>query len=81
MVPYLGDIGKAGKYAAKAKQQMKRLSKGEIKAFKQKIGDVHKEKINSRQDLFKDSEGNIYSFPKNGDGPGNETGYSTDDLW
>lgn len=45
------------------------------------MGDVHENKINSRQDLFIDEQGNILSFPKNGEGPGNETGFTIDDLW
>ena len=80
MIPYLGDAAKAGKYGAKAAKNFKRLSKGEVKALKKEIGDVHDVKINYRQDLFKDSNGDIYSFPKNGKGPGDETGYNVKDL-
>ena len=80
IVPYLGDAAKAGKYGVKAANNFKRLSKGEVKALKNEIGDVHDIKINSRQDLFKNSNGDIYSFPKNGRGPGNETGYNVRDL-
>ena len=65
----------------KVGKDFKRLSKGEIKQFKKNVGDVHENKINLRQDLFKDEQGNIWSFPKNGEGPGNETGFTIDDLW
>ena len=66
MVPYFGDAAKAGKYGVKVAKDFKRLSKGEVKAVKKEIGDVHDIKINSKQDLFKNSNGDIYSFPKNG---------------
>ena len=83
--PGFGDAAKDGsklyKGARKAGKDFRRLSKGEIKQFKKKVGDVHENKINSRQDLFIDEQGNILSFPKNGEGPGNETGFTIDDLW
>ncbi len=79
-VPYFGAVEKVAKYGVKAAKNLKRLSKGEVKALKKEIGDVHDIKINSKQDPFKDSNGDIYSFPKNGKGPGDETGYNVRDL-
>lgn len=54
--------------------QMKKLSEGEIKALKDRGIDPHDLKPNSKFDLFKDKDGNIYVKPKDGSGPGEPTG-------
>lgn len=57
-----------------ASAQMKVLSKGEITALKRRGIDPHDLKPNSKYDLFKDKDGNIYVKPKDGSGPGDPTG-------
>jgi len=61
--------------------QDKRLSDGEIKRLGKKI-DIHKLKGGnpSKKDLFKDKDGNIYTKPKSGTGPGDETGLNINDY-
>ena len=74
IVPYIGDGAKAGKYGAKAvnavnkSNDIKRLSNGEIKSLKNNGINVHDLKINSKQDLFKNSDGDIIAYPKMGRG-------------
>ena len=58
-------------------KQMQKLSKGEIKALKGKGIDPHDLKPNSKFDLFKDKDGNIFVKRKNGAGPGDPTGINT----
>ena len=64
--PGFGDAAKGGsklyKGARKAGKDFRRLSKGEIKQFKEKVGDVYENKINSRQDLFIDDKGTFCRF-------------------
>jgi len=61
----------------------KSLSKGEIKKLKKARIDPHSlkpKKHGSRYVLFKDENGNISVFPKNGKGPGDPTGININDL-
>ena len=67
----------AKKAAKRGAKQMKKLSKGEIKAPKDRGIDPHDLKPNSKFDLFKDKDGNIFVKPKNGAGPGDPTGINT----
>jgi RHS repeat-associated protein len=60
--------------------QMKKLSPGEIKKLKDKGIDPHNLKPNSKYDLFKDKDGNIYVKPKDGSGPGDPTGININAL-
>jgi len=61
--------------------QRKRLSKGEIKKLQDAGIDPHDLKENnSRLDLFKDPNGDIYIHPKNGSGPGDPTGLNIYNL-
>jgi Bacterial toxin 33 len=63
--------------------QDKELGKGEIKRLKEGDVDVHELKGGknaSKQDLFKDREGNIYVKPKGGRGPGEPTGLNVNDF-
>jgi hypothetical protein len=59
---------------------MKKLSPGEIKKLKDKGIDPHNLKPNSKYDLFKDKDGNIYVKPKDGSGPGDPTGININAL-
>jgi hypothetical protein len=49
-------------------------TKAEIRALKKRNIDPHELKPNSKYDLFKDKDGNIYVKPKDGSGPGEPTG-------
>jgi len=60
--------------------QDKKLSKGEIKKLKDGGVDPHDLKDNSKQDLFKDKDGNIFIKPKSGIGPGDPTGQNINDF-
>jgi RHS repeat-associated protein len=60
--------------------QMKRLSPDEIKKLQQNGIDPHDLKPNSRYDLFKDKDGNLFVKPKNGSGPGDPTGLNINEL-
>jgi hypothetical protein len=58
---------------------MKKLSKGEIDKLMEKGINPHSLKPDSKYDLFKDVDGNIYVKPKNGSGPGDPTGINIHD--
>lgn len=63
--------------------QDKRLSAGEIKQLQKAGHDVHEMKGGenaSKYDLFKDKDGNVYVKPKDGKGPGEETGVNLNTL-
>ena len=60
--------------------QDKRLTKGEIKKLIDKGVHPHDLKDNSRQDLFKDKDGNIVVKPRSGTGPGEPTGHNINDY-
>jgi hypothetical protein len=49
-------------------------SPGEIRKLQQQGIYPHDLKPNSKYDLFKDKDGNIFVKPKNGSGPGEPTG-------
>jgi hypothetical protein len=66
--------GKVDNVASLAAKQFKRLSSGEINKLKQAGFDPHDLKPNSKFDLFKDENGNIFVKPKDGSGPGDPTG-------
>jgi hypothetical protein len=66
--------------APKNAAQMKKLSPGEINKLKDKGIDPHNLKPNSKYDLFKDKDGNIYVKPRDGSGPGDPTGININDL-
>jgi hypothetical protein len=59
---------------------MKRLSKGEIDQLKEENVDPHDLKPNSRYDLFKNKDGDIFVKPKRGNGPGEPTGINIKDF-
>jgi RHS repeat-associated protein len=61
----------------------RRLGRGEIKKLEGAGHDVHElkgRKNASKQDLFKDKNGEIYVKPKDGSGPGEPTGININDL-
>lgn len=65
--------------------QDKRLTKGEIRDLKRHGIDPEElkrgqGKRTGRSDLFKDQKGNIYVKPKDGSGPGEPTGFNTNDF-
>lgn len=66
--------GKVDDVASLAAKQFKRLSSGEINKLKQAGFDPHDLKPNSKFDLFKDDNGNVFVKPKDGSGPGDPTG-------
>jgi len=55
-------------------EEMKRLSAGEIKQLQERGIDPHDLKPNSKYDLFKDKNGDVFVKPKDGSGPGDPTG-------
>jgi RHS repeat-associated protein len=59
-----------------ASKQMRKLSDGEIQMLQKGGVDIHELKggSSSKYDLFKDDKGNIVQKPKDGSGPGDETG-------
>jgi hypothetical protein len=59
---------------------MKRLSNGEIKQLQENGIDPHDLKPNSKYDLFKNSDGEIFVKPKAGNGPGETTGLNIKDY-
>lgn len=64
-------------------KQDKKLSKGEIKKLQDNDIDPHDlkpKKEGSKYDLFKDKQGNIKVKPKDGSGPGEETGLNINDF-
>jgi RHS repeat-associated protein len=71
--------GTAGEATAES-AQMKRLSKGEIDQLKEENVDPHDLKPNSRYDLFKNKDGDIFVKPKRGNGPGEPTGINIKDF-
>ncbi|HEX7048413.1 MAG TPA: RHS repeat-associated core domain-containing protein [Gammaproteobacteria bacterium] len=60
--------------------QDKKLTKGEIDKLTKGGTHPHDLKDNSRQDLFKDGDGNIVVKPKDGSGPGDPTGLNINDF-
>lgn len=53
---------------------MTKLFNGEIKQLQKRGIDPHDLKPNSKYDLFKGKNGNIFVKPKDGSGPGGPTG-------
>jgi hypothetical protein len=74
------DIAEDIAKAEQAAKQMKRLSSGEIKKLQQAGFDPHDLKPNSKYDLFKDKNGNIFVKPKDGSGPGDLTDININNL-
>lgn len=70
----------AEKAAKEAAKRFKRLSPGEMKKLEKAGLDSHDMKPNSKYDLFKDENGDIYVKPKDGSGPGDFTGYNVNNL-
>jgi hypothetical protein len=64
----------------KGDPQEKKLSDGEIQKIKDSGIDIHDLKPNSKYDLFKDLDGDIYVKPKNGVGPGDWTGLNINNF-
>ncbi len=60
--------------------QDKKLTNGEIDKLIEGGEHPHGLKDNSKQDLFKDSNGNIVVKPKSGIGPGDPTGLNINDF-
>jgi len=60
--------------------QDKKLTKGEIDRLIKGGIHPHDLKDNSKQDLFKDKDGNIWVKPKSGIGPGDPTGVNINDF-
>jgi RHS repeat-associated protein len=67
----------------KGKDQVKALTKKEVRKLEKKNIDVHElkgKKGASKRDLYKDSKGNVEVRPKGGAGPGEPTGYNINDF-
>jgi len=82
-VPGAGSIAPeegTGGEATPESAQMKRLSNGEIKQLQENGIDPHDLKPNSKYDLFKNSDGEIFVKPKAGNGPGETTGLNIKDY-
>ena len=90
--PGVGDMAKAaykggrkaikipGQILDRGSTQIKRLTNSEIQSLKNAGVDPHDLKVNSKYDLFKDSEGKIIVKPKSGVGPGEDTGLNILDF-
>jgi len=66
-----------------AKNQIKKLSKGEIKKLIKKgfhPHDLKPKKHGSKYDLYKDGKGDVYVRPRDGSGPGDFTGINVNKL-
>ena len=75
-----GDADKDDSQGDRDGSQDKKLSKGEIDRLINGGVHPHDVKDNSRQDLFKDKNGDIYVKPKKGQGPGDPTGLNINDF-
>ena len=71
---------KAGKSVGGESLQLRKLSQGEIQTMIRAGVHPHELKINSRYDLFKNENGDIFVKPKSGIGPGEETGLNIFDF-
>jgi RHS repeat-associated protein len=60
--------------------QDKKLSPGQIKRLKEAGFDPHELKLGAGEDLYMDSEGNIYAKPQGGAGPGEPIGINIKNL-
>jgi RHS repeat-associated protein len=60
--------------------QDKKLSPGQIKKLKEAGFDPHELKLGAGEDLYTDSEGNIYAKPQDGTGPGEPIGINIKNL-
>jgi hypothetical protein len=72
----------AGTAAEEASEsaQMKALTSGDIKKLQANGIDPHDLKPNSKYDLFKDRNGDVFVKPKSGSGPGDPTGINLKEL-
>jgi hypothetical protein len=72
----------AGTAAEEASEsaQMKALTNGDIKKLQANGIDPHDLKPNSKYDLFKDRNGDVFVKPKSGSGPGDPTGINLKEL-
>ncbi|GFE69890.1 polymorphic toxin type 33 domain-containing protein [Chroococcus sp. FPU101] len=77
------DFEPKGKDSERNWRQDKLLTRIEIARLKQAGIDIHELKGKykaSQKDLYKDSEGNIYIKPKDGQSIGEETGFNINDF-
>ena len=76
----LGLLGVLSKSDNEKSEQLKKLTKRDIRDLIESGNHPHDLKDNSRQDLFKDRQGNVIVKPKSGIGPGDPTGINLNDL-